>query len=168
MNPEEQTFIYAYNITNYNGENYFIHNYTNETKSIEEDIYLYLGCTHASQCLFGSCTFIDEATNITPDIPFDNHPIGLCRYNTKANLTECDTSYMHCGKLEGASCSVVKYLDGTSDSDNLIIIVYIYLGITVLALVILCLSYCYYYIYQPKNLLYHIPITKATLNIRII
>jgi len=47
--------------------------------------------------------------------------------------------------------SVVKYLDGTSDSDNLIIIVYIYLGITVLALVILCLSYCYYYIYQPKN-----------------
>ncbi|KAG4092105.1 hypothetical protein H8356DRAFT_951287, partial [Neocallimastix lanati (nom. inval.)] len=55
---------------------------------------LYLGCTHASQYLFGSCTFIDEATNITPDIPFDNHPIGLCRYNAKANLTECDAVYV--------------------------------------------------------------------------
>ena len=29
-------FMHAYNITNYNDEIYFIHNYTNETKSIEE------------------------------------------------------------------------------------------------------------------------------------
>ena len=28
--------MHAYNITNYNDEIYFIHNYTNETKSIEE------------------------------------------------------------------------------------------------------------------------------------
>ncbi|KAG4083284.1 hypothetical protein H8356DRAFT_1325205 [Neocallimastix lanati (nom. inval.)] len=162
MNHEEQTFIYAYNITNYNVKIPKENDKLKKTYDCYKDICLclYLGCTHASQCLFGSCTFIDEATNITPDIPFDNHPIGLCRYNAKANLTECDAvySYMHCGKLEGASCSIVKYSDGPSDSDNLIIIVYIYLGITVLALVIL---YCIL-----RSILYHIPITKAILDIR--
>ena len=127
--------------------------------------------------MYGSCTFKDETTNMTRDIPFDNHPVDFCRYNPKANLTGCDAvyvkrtlfrkgwSYMHCGKLEGASCvtddecaynlcidgECAKLSNGPSDSDNLIMIVYFYLGITVLALAILCPLYSYCYIHQPKN-----------------
>ncbi|ORY22106.1 hypothetical protein LY90DRAFT_515739 [Neocallimastix californiae] len=65
-----------------------------ETYDCYKDICLYLGCTHASQCLFGNCTFKDEAKIIRHDIPFDNHPVGLCRYNAKVNLMECNVVYV--------------------------------------------------------------------------
>ncbi|ORY66727.1 hypothetical protein LY90DRAFT_504769 [Neocallimastix californiae] len=103
----------------------------------DDDICLFQGYTHALQCLSGSCTFKNDATNTIRDIPFDNFPAGLCRYNAKANSIECDDvyvkltlfqkgcSYMHCGKLKRGSCVIddeCTYNICTNEKRNLSII----------------------------------------------
>jgi len=146
--------------------------------SCNEGACLFLGCTHASQCLFGSCVIEDSHTGTIHEVPFNDHTVGLCRYDEEYNITECDAvyvkrtvfrnyrSYMHCGKLDRAPCktnsecaydlctdgSCITLSGGPSDSDeSLIYVLYVIVFMIALGFIALYVCYCCCYIHMTQH-----------------